>query len=93
MHGVTPSKFLSAIQELLCNFLENHSRDINRIFIENCSLGEDFFIELAKKTKFENLTFLNFDNNDISKIRSIDAIFLFISNNNVHLEYLSLVNC
>lgn len=47
-------------------FFNEHSSDVNRIFLEQCSLDEQFFVVLSKNgARFENLSFINVDNNRI----------------------------
>lgn len=47
-------------------FLNINSSDVNRIFLEQCSLDEQFFIALSRDgARFENLSFINVDNNHI----------------------------
>lgn len=49
----------------LATFLQKNSLDVNRIYIENSQLNEKFFMELQKLHGFNNLSFINFDNNQI----------------------------
>jgi len=77
--------------DLFVSFLANNELDINRIFIENCSLDSRFLYVLSqKKNLFRNITFLNLDNNNIGD-KGVVYLIDFLQNNNIHLEYLSLV--
>lgn len=75
----------------LVHFLSLNSLDINRIFLENTHLEKEFFILLQQIRWCNNLTFLNFDNNNIEN-QWLSWIIYFLKNNNIDLEYLSLIN-
>lgn len=75
----------------LINFISNNSLDINRIFLENLDLEEDFFNLFENLKWFKNLSFLNFDNNKIWDLW-LENIINFIEKNNINLEYFSLIN-
>lgn len=78
--------------DLLILFLIKNQLDINRIFIENCSINDIFLYKLSKnKNLFWNLTFINFDNNIIWD-KWVKYLIHFLDKNNVKLEYLSLIN-
>jgi len=83
--------FSEADYNWLIHFLFNNSLDINRIFLENTYLSSSFFLEFKNLKWFNNLSFLNFDNNYIHN-EWLDAIIQFLKNNNIDLEYLSLIN-
>ncbi len=75
----------------LIKFLSKNSLDINRIFLENNNLWESFFSLFQELNWFNNLSFINFDNNNI-KDKGIINIISFLNKNNINLEYLSLIN-
>ncbi len=75
----------------LLNFLQLNSRDINRIYLENLELNDNFFTNIQNLTGFETLKFLNFDNNNISN-NWLHLLFKFLNKNNIKLEYVSLVS-
>lgn len=74
----------------LINFLNLNELDINRIFLENMSLEDDFFFLFNNLNWFNNLTFLNFDNNLITN-NWLESIIKFLYINKIDLEYLSLI--
>ena len=72
-------------------FLEKNSRDINRVFLQNLSLQEDFFGKFSLLQGFWNLTFLSLDHNPLWDEWLKSAVW-FLNTNNISLEYLSLVS-
>lgn len=72
-------------------FISNNSLDINRIFLENTYLEKEFFEWFKILKWFNNLSFLNFDNNNITD-KWLYSILYFLKNNSINLEYLSLIN-
>jgi len=83
--------FIEDDYDSLLSFLQSNSLDINRLFLENTNLRNDFFIWFNNLKWFNNLSFLNFDNN-ILENSWLDSVLIFLNNNNIDLEYLSLIN-
>lgn len=77
--------------ELLISFISKNSLDLNRLFLENIYLSDDFFYLFENLSWFWNLSFINFDNNNIWD-KWLSSFIKFIYNNKINLEYLSLIN-
>lgn len=77
----------------LVDFILLNITDLNRVFLEDCSLDEDFIIELNNTNGFNKniISFINLNNNNL-KEKWFDLLIDFILNNNIKLEYLSLVS-
>lgn len=88
---INNTQFLEDDYEWFISFLWNNSIDINRIFLESTYLNIEFFHKFWNLKWFNNLSFLNFDNNNIYN-EWLESIIKFIKNNNLNLEYLSLIN-
>lgn len=74
------------------DFLELNLVDLNRLYLENLSLTDDFFYLLSDKIFKNNiLTFINFDSNNFSE-NWFNFLQNFILNNCLKLEYLSISN-
>lgn len=84
-------QFLENDYDWFISFLSNNNIDINRIFLENTYLNVEFFHKFWNLKWFDKLSFLNFDNNHIYD-EWLESIIKFIKNNNINLEYLSLIN-
>ncbi len=74
----------------LVNLLNLNKLDINRVFLENMSIEDDFLHLFKNLNWFNNLSFINLDNNLITE-NGIRNLVWFLSLNNIDLEYLSLV--
>lgn len=77
--------------EWLILFISKNSLDLNRLFLENIYLSDDFFCLFENLSWFWNLSFINFDNNNIWD-KGLSSFIKFIDNNKINLEYLSLIN-
>jgi len=77
----------------LVDFILLNIEDLNRVFLEDCSLDEDFIIELNNTNGFNKniISFINLNNNNL-KEKWFDLLIDFILNNHIKLEYLSLVS-
>lgn len=74
------------------DFLELNLVDLNRLYLENLWLCDDFFYLLSQKNFKNNiLTFINFDWNNFSE-NWFKFLQNFILNNCLNLEYLSISN-
>lgn len=74
----------------LIDFLNLNKLDINRIFLENMSIQDDLLYLFNNLNWFNNLSFINLDNNLIT-YNGINNLVLFLTLNYIDLEYLSLV--
>lgn len=76
----------------LIDFIKLNLVDLNRLYLENLWLWDDFFYLLSKENFKNNiLTFLNFDSNNFSE-KWFYHLQSFILNNCLNLEYLSIWN-
>jgi len=84
--------FKKELYSSFIDFLELNLVDLNRLYLENLSLTDDFFYLLSDKIFKNNiLTFINFDSNNFSE-SWFNFLQNFILNNCLKLEYLSISN-